>query len=53
LAKHPDWTRAVVERVERDRDLSQLSKPEVHDWLAINDLLPPRPRLGLQQGPHL
>ena len=53
LAKHPDWTRAVVERVERDRDLSQLSKPEVHDWLAINDLLPPRPRLGLKQGPHL
>lgn len=47
LAKHPDWTRAVVEQVERNRDLSQLTEPQVHDWLAANDLLPPRPRPGL------
>jgi hypothetical protein len=37
----------VVEHVERNRDLTGLTKPEVHDWLATHDLLPPRPRLGL------
>lgn len=48
LEKHPEWTRRVVEHIECSRDLTRLTIPAVHDWLASNDLLPPRQRLGLE-----
>lgn len=46
LDKHPDWTKGVVERVERDRDVTRLSTSQLRDWLVSADLLPPRRRLA-------